>query len=214
MLDSSIICHLPIFNSCFIQQRNENAEFVVLVSLAIISLPSEVGKILRVFNIQAWNWILTSLSSLPAVGAVLVRTCCGGLGFCSPCVHGAILQDDNQGMGLSIQISTKLPQELWQVLSPAAELIEQFIFLKLQGKRNAAKPMLQVGQGVEPYSYFLITKECGRKPVSTRIYSTCRRSIKYNGRWCTAVAKVLDEARFPGEVSIRCSLHCWTSSWQ
>lgn len=55
MLDSSIICHLPIFNSCFIQQRNENAEFVVLVSLAIISLPSEVGKILRVFNIQAWN---------------------------------------------------------------------------------------------------------------------------------------------------------------
>lgn len=123
-------------------------------------------------------------------------------------MHRAILQDDNQGMGLSIQISTKLPQELWQVLSPAAELIEQFIFLKLQGKRNAAKPMLQVGQGVEPYSYFLITKECGRKPVSTRIYSTCRRSIKYNGRWCTAVAKVLDEARFPGEVSIRCSLHC------
>lgn len=42
--------------------------------------------------------------------------------------------------------------------SPAAEPMGRFVVRQ----RNAVKPMLQVGQGVEPYSHFLIREEeCG-----------------------------------------------------
>lgn len=52
----------------------------------------------------------------------------------------------------------RFPQEQWRMPSPAAtDLMGQFVVRK----RNAVKHTLQAGQGVEPYSHFLITEECG-----------------------------------------------------
>lgn len=64
------------------------------LSLAIIPLPNEVGKILCVLNIQVWDLILSSFSnvagSLPIMEVVLVvwgSSVVGRAPVCSPAVH-------------------------------------------------------------------------------------------------------------------------------
>lgn len=63
-------------------------------------------------------------------------------------------------------------------------------------------PVLQAGQGVERDSYFLMVKEWGSLCLLGSL------GLKYNGRWCTAVAGACRRPDSQEKSNTRSSLHC------